>query len=79
VRRLFDPPAGFYTPDDLGWLRDETGIAHLELDPWGSLIAFPANDDHETAALVLGRQAIAQLSHVVSVNEVAWTVSGGTG
>jgi len=79
VRRLFDPPAGFYTPDDLGWLRDETGIADLELDPWGSLIAFPTDDDHETAALVLARQAIDRLSHVVSVNGYAWTVPGGTG
>jgi hypothetical protein len=29
---------GGYTYDDLDWLRDELGVAHLELDPWGSLI-----------------------------------------
>lgn len=27
-----------YTVDDLDWLREEIGVAHLELDPWGSLI-----------------------------------------
>jgi len=37
-----------YTVDDLDWLRDEIGVAHLELDPWGSLIVSPADDHHET-------------------------------
>ena len=27
---------GGYTYDDLDWLRDELGVAHLELDPWGA-------------------------------------------
>jgi hypothetical protein len=40
---------GGYTVDDLDWLRAELGIAHLELDPWGSLIVSPATDPHETA------------------------------
>lgn len=39
-----------YTVDDLDWLRDEIGVAHLELDPWGSLIVSPADDPHEIAA-----------------------------
>ena len=68
-----------YTVDDLDWLRDEIGVAHLELDPWGSLIVSPTTDEHEIAAAELTRQAILQLSHVVSVNGFAWTVPGGTG
>ena len=68
-----------YTVDDLDWLRDEIGVAHLELDPWGSLIVSPATDEHEIAAMSLARQAIEQLSHDVSVNGFAWTVPGGTG
>ncbi len=68
-----------YTVDDLDWLRDELGVAHLELDPWGSLIVSPATDEHETAAVMLARQAILQLSHVVSINGYAWIVPGGTG
>jgi hypothetical protein len=31
-------PTPGYTVDDLDWLRAELGVAHLELDPWGSLI-----------------------------------------
>jgi len=68
-----------YTVDDLDWLRNEIGVAHLELDPWGSLIVSPTTDEHETAAAELARQAIEQLSHVVSVNGFAWTPPGGTG
>jgi len=68
-----------YTVDDLDWLRDEIGVAHLELDPWGSLIVSPITDEHEIAAMSLARQAIEQLSHDVSVNGFAWTVPGGTG
>ena len=68
-----------YTVDDLDRLRDEIGVAHLELDPWGSLIVSPADDPHEIAAMTLARQAIEQLSHDVSVNGFGWIVPGGTG
>ena len=68
-----------YTVDDLDWLRDEIGVAHLELDPWGSLIVSPADDPHEIAAATLARQSITQLSHTVSVNGFGWIVPGGTG
>jgi Uma2 family endonuclease len=68
-----------YTIEDLDWLRDEIGVAHLELDPWGSLIVTPADDPHEIAAVALTRQATRQLSHDVSVNGFGWTVPGGTG
>ncbi len=68
-----------YTVDDLDWLRDEIGVAHLELDPWGSLIVSPADDNHEIAAATLLRQAVLALSHVVWVNGFASTVAGGTG
>jgi Uma2 family endonuclease len=71
--------SGGYTVDDLDWLRDEIGVAHLELDPWGSLIVSPADDPHEIAAIVLTRQATRQLSHDVSVNGLGWKVPGGTG
>lgn len=71
--------SGGYTVDDLDWLRDEIGVAHLELDPWGSLIVSPADDPHEIAAMALNRQAIEQLSHHVSVNGFGWVVPGGTG
>ena len=71
--------SGGYTVDDLDWLRDEIGVAHLELDPWGSLIVSPADDPHEIAAVALNRQAIEQLSHHVSANGFGWTVPGGTG
>jgi Uma2 family endonuclease len=73
------PARSGYTVDDLDWLRDEIGVAHLELDPWGSLIVSPADDPHEIAAARLARQAIEQLSHTVSVNGLGWIVPGGTG
>jgi len=39
-----------YTVDDLDWLRNEIRIAaHLELDPWGSLIVSPVSDEHQRA------------------------------
>lgn len=71
--------SGGYTVDDLDWLRDEIGVAHLELDPWGSLIVSPADDPHEIMAIALTRQATRQLSHDVSVNGLGWIVPGGTG
>lgn len=33
----FAAPMG-YSVEDLDWLRAEIGVAHLELDPWGSLM-----------------------------------------
>lgn len=74
-------PAG-YRVEDLEWLRDELGIAHLELDPWGSLIVSPATDAHETAVAVLHDQAVRQLdlpAGCVRSNGVAWKVPGGSG
>jgi Uma2 family endonuclease len=71
-----------YTVDDLDWLRDEIGVAHLELDPWGSLIVSPATDEHETAMAVLCAQAIRQLdlpAGSVRSNGFSWVVPGGTG
>ena len=47
-----------YTVDDLDWLRDEIGVAHLELDPWGSLIVSPATDEQELAMTLLHEQAL---------------------
>ena len=68
-----------YTAEDLDWLRDALGVAHLELDPWGSPIVSPADDEHEGFAVALARQAIEQLTHPVSVNGFPWVVPGGTG
>lgn len=76
---VFVPAASGFTVEDLDRIRDESNIPHVELDPWGSLIAFPADDGHDDAAAELARQALLQLSHVVSVNGFAWTVPGGTG
>ena len=53
---------GDFTYDDLDWLRDEFGVAHLELDPWGCLIVTPASDEHETAIAVMYAQALRQLA-----------------
>ena len=68
-----------YTVDDLDWLRDVFGVAHIELDPWGSPIVSPADDNHETVAVALVRQAVEQLTHTVSCNGYGWIVPGGTG
>jgi Uma2 family endonuclease len=78
----FAVAAGGYSVDDFDWLRDELGIAHLELDPWGSLIVSPATDEHETAVAVLNDQAVRQLAlpgGCVRVNGLAWKVPGGSG
>src|SRR5436305_12437260 len=73
-------PAG-YSVEDLDWLRSELGVAHLELDPWGSLIVSPANDAHELAIALLHSQADRQLplapGHVFT--GIAWKVPGGSG
>jgi Uma2 family endonuclease len=71
-----------YTVDDLDWLRDELGVAHLELDPWGSLIVTPATDEHEMALAILHEQAIRQLSlslGSVRANGFPWKIPGGSG
>lgn len=76
---MANPATSGYTAEDLDWLRDALGVAHLELDPWGSPIVSPADDNHERVATVLARQAIEQLAHPVSVNGFPWVVPGGTG
>jgi Uma2 family endonuclease len=75
-------PARGCTVEDLDWLRDELGIAHLELDPWGSLIASPATDEHESAVAVLHDQAVRQLglpAGCMRSNGLAWKAPGGSG
>ena len=76
------PAATGYSVDDLDWLRDELGIAHLELDPWGSLIVTPATDEHEAAVAELHGQALRQLdlpNECIRSNGFAWRVPGGSG
>ncbi len=71
-----------YTVDDLDWLRSELNLAaHLELDPWGSLIVSPATDEHEITQGVLTVQAGIQLqaSGYSVVPSMPWIVPGGTG
>lgn len=78
----FAVTAGGYRAEDLDWLRGELGIAHLELDPWGSLIVSPASDEHETAIAVLHDQAVRQLelpAGCIRSNGMAWKVPGGSG
>ena len=76
------PAATGYSVEDLDWLRDELGIAHIELDPWASLIATPATDEHETVVAILNEQAVRQLPlppGSIRVNGFAWKVPGGSG
>lgn len=71
-----------YTVEDLDSLRAELGVAHLELDPWGTLIVSPATDEHETAVAVLASQADRQLGlppGCVRVNSLAWKIPEGSG
>lgn len=71
-----------YTADDLDWLRADLGVAHLELDPWGSLLVTPATDRHETAIAILHAQALRQLPlppGCVRSNSPAWKIPGGSG
>ncbi|HVF14324.1 MAG TPA: Uma2 family endonuclease [Acidimicrobiales bacterium] len=73
---------GGFSVDDLDWLRDSLGVAHLELDPWGSLIVTPATDEHETAVSLMVDKAVRQLGlppGCVRVNGLAWKVPGGSG
>lgn len=74
--------SGGYTVDDLDWLRSELNVAaHLELDPWGSLIVSPATDEHELAQGALTVQAARQLepAECIVLPSMPWTVPGGTG
>ncbi len=78
----FAVTSGGYRVEDLDWLRDELGIAHLELDRWRSLIASPASDQHEIAVAMLHDDAVRQLAlprGCVSSNGIAWKVPGGSG
>ncbi|MEA2900246.1 MAG: hypothetical protein QOH36_133 [Actinomycetota bacterium] len=73
---------GEYTYDDLDWLRDELGVAHLELDPWGCLIVTPATDEHDTAVTLLSCQVYRQVGlpdGCVRTNGLGWKVPGGSG
>ncbi len=74
-------PTG-YTVEDLDWLRNEIRVvAHLELDPWGSLIVAPTDDEHADAVAILCSQANEQLDlpRTCVRPEFAWVVPGGTG
>jgi Uma2 family endonuclease len=71
-----------YSVDDLDALRDQLGVAHLELDPWGSLLVTPATDQHERAIAILHGQALVGLGlppECVLSNGLAWKVPDGSG
>jgi Uma2 family endonuclease len=70
-----------YTVEDLAWLGAELGIAHVELDPWGSVIVTPASDEQERALARLVDQVVTQLRQpgCVLVNGLAWKVPSGSG
>lgn len=75
------PVAAGYTVEDFPWLRNRLGVAHLELDPWGSLIVTPASDEHDTALAILHTQADRQLglpAGCVRSNSFGWKVPGGS-
>jgi Uma2 family endonuclease len=76
------PAATGCSVEDLDRLRNEIGVAHLELDPWGSLIVTPATDEHEAAVARLHAQALRQSGlpdDCVRSNGFAWKVPGGSG
>jgi Uma2 family endonuclease len=81
MRTMTDMAVTGYTVDDIDWLRDEIGVAHLELDPWGSLIVAPTDDTHEDAIATLDAQAREQLSWPPTCVRTgfAWVVPQGTG
>ncbi|CAA9224120.1 MAG: hypothetical protein AVDCRST_MAG10-827 [uncultured Acidimicrobiales bacterium] len=81
MRPMVDLAVSGYTVDDIDWLRDEIGVAHLELDPWGSLIVAPTDDAHEDAVAILDAQAREQLDLPPTCVRTgfAWVVPGGTG
>src|SRR3712207_3808733 len=83
LRPMADLATAGYTVDDLDWLRNEINVvAHLELDPWGSLIVSPVSDEHQAAMALLHEQAVKQLGlppGSVWANGFQWTVPGGSG
>lgn len=82
MRPMADLAISGYTVEDLDWLRSELNVAaHLELDPWGSLIVSPATDEHEMTQGDLVRQANLQLDTAGCrvYPSMPWTVPGGSG
>ena len=83
MRPMANPAPTGYTVEDLDWLRNEISVvAHLELDPWGSLIVSPVTDEHQAAMVLLQDQATRQLDlppGSVWGNAFQWTVPGGSG
>jgi Uma2 family endonuclease len=83
MRPMADLATAGYTVDDLDWLRNEINVvAHLELDPWGSLIVSPVTDEHQAATALLHEQAVQQLAlppGSVWANAFQWKVPGGSG
>ena len=77
---MVDLAASGYTVDDLDWLRNEINVvAHLELDPWGSLIVSPVTDEHQAAMALLQEQALRQLDlppGSIWANAFHWKVPG---
>jgi len=74
--------AAGYTPDDLDRARQEFGVAHIEIDPWGNLVVTPAGDPHERAVAVLHMQLGRQLDlpdGCVLSQGLPWRVPGGSG
>jgi Uma2 family endonuclease len=74
--------ASGYTADDLDRARQEFGVAHIEIDPWGNLIVTPASDPHERAVAVLHAQLVRQLDLAdgcVLSPGLPWRVPGGSG
>ena len=72
--------SGGYTVDDLRWLRESFNVpVHVELDPWGSPVVSPVDDDHEIARVALIRQAGIQLERAHVVPSMPWMVPGGSG
>jgi len=74
--------ASRYTVDDLDLARQEFGVAHIEIDPWGNLIVTPATDPHERAIAALHGQLLRQLGlpgDCVLSQGLPWRVPGGSG
>src|SRR3954471_22166169 len=82
MRPMADLASTGYTVDDLQWLREAFNVpVHVELDPWGSPVVSPVDDDHEMARSALICEAGLQLraaQHTV-VPSMPWMVPGGTG
>jgi Uma2 family endonuclease len=78
---MADTATSHYTAEDLDRLRNAFNVpVHVELDPWGSLLVTPVDDDHEVARAELVRQATLQLEvagHIVAPS-MPWSVPAGT-